>query len=44
MDLHRLEKLSDSIGVDDPRDGFDREDLAGLREGQRACGKIHLVR
>ena len=43
MDLHQLEKLSDSVGVDDPRDGSDREDLAGLREGRRACGKSHLV-
>ena len=38
-DLHRLEELSDSVGVDDPRDGSDREDLAGLREERRACGK-----
>ena len=32
-DLHRLEELSDSVSVDDPRDGSDREDLAGLRKG-----------
>ena len=44
MDLRRLEELSDSISVDDPRDGSDREDLARLREGRRACGKSHLVR
>ena len=42
-DLHRLDELSDSVSVDDPRDRSDREDLAGLREGRRACGKSHLV-
>ena len=44
MDLHWLKELSESVSVDDPRDGSDREDLARLREGRRACGKSHLVR
>ena len=44
IDLHRLKELSDSISVDDPRDRSNQEDLAGLREGRRACGKNHLVR
>ena len=43
-DLHWLKELSDSVSIDDPRDGSDRGDLARLREGQRACGKSHLVR
>ena len=40
IDLHRLNELSDSISVDDPRDRSDREDMAGLWEGRRAC-KTH---
>ena len=44
MDLQRLKELSDFVSVDDPRDGSDHEDLAGLREGRRAYGKNHLVR
>ena len=44
IDLHRLDELSDSISVDDPRDRSDHEDLAGLQEGRRACGKSYLVR
>ena len=38
-DLLRLEELSDSISVDDPRDGSDHEDLAGLREDEEPAEK-----
>ena len=44
IDLHQLDELSDSISVDDTGDRSDREDLAGLWEGRRACEKYHLVR
>ena len=33
IDLHRLDELSDSVSVDDPRDRSDHEDLADLWEG-----------
>ena len=43
IDLHRLEELSDSVSVDDPRDRSHCEDLTGLRKGQRAYGKKTIL-